>query len=282
MEDIDDLPQTKSFKSIAAKDKNTWLVVDGLNLAFRYAHNGTKDFIDEYINTINSLANSYKATTIIIACDKGSSTYRKTIYPEYKGDRKEKYEKQTEEEKQKFLDFFSYFDSMVDRLPWTVFRYDGVEADDIAAFLVKNNPTKKIWLVSSDKDWDLLINQNVSRFSYVTRKEVTYDNFFDTYNCSIENYITLKCLQGGDDNIKGVDGIGPKRAIQLIEEYGNIFDLIDSIPLTGKQKFIQNLNNSKDKLILNFQLMDLLTYCEEAIGSDNLADINKRMQKYVY
>ena len=32
---------------------------------------------------------------------------------------------------------------------------------------------ERIWLVSSDRDWDLLVQENVGRFSYVTRKEVT-------------------------------------------------------------------------------------------------------------
>ena len=49
-----------------------------------------------------------------------------------------------------------------------------------------------IWIISSDRDWDLLIQENVGRFSYVTRKEVTLDNWETHYDVSPEEYISLK------------------------------------------------------------------------------------------
>ena len=75
-----------------------------------------------------------------------------------------------------------------------VLRYQGVEADDIAAHLVKEKDKyglEYIWLVSSDRDWDLLIQENVSRFSYVTRKEVRLDNWKDNYDVSpaVEDFL---------------------------------------------------------------------------------------------
>ena len=63
-------------------------------------------------------------------------------------------------------------------------RFEGVEADDIAAHLVKYKDKYglgSIWLISSDRDWDLLIQDNVSRFSYVNRKEVKIENWHDHY-----------------------------------------------------------------------------------------------------
>ena len=65
-------------------------------------------------------------------------------------------------------------------------RYEGVEADDIAAHLVKLKDQyglDKVWLVSSDRDWDLLISDTVARFSYVTRKEVTKANWSRPLRC---------------------------------------------------------------------------------------------------
>ena len=45
------------------------LVVDALNLAFRWKHQGRTDFRYEYQKTIESLANSYSCREIIIAAD---------------------------------------------------------------------------------------------------------------------------------------------------------------------------------------------------------------------
>jgi 5'-3' exonuclease len=284
MEEIDELEQlsvkpTKSFASMAKKDEDIVMVVDALNLAFRYLHSGQLDFASDYLKTVQSLSQSYSAGRVIIACDQGSSSFRKGIYPEYKANRKEKYELQTEEEKAKFERFFKDFEDTLLLLAnhYEVLRYENVEADDIAAYIVGSLDYKHIWLISSDKDWDLLISPTVSRFSYVTRKEITEDSW--PYDCSKENYLGLKCLQGdAGDNIKGIEGIGPKRATTLLEQYDDIFSIIDLLPLPGKQKFIQNLNASGKVLELNLKLMDLPTYCEEAIGEDNIQDIKRRLK----
>ena len=88
---------SKTFSKIT-ESNNTLLVVDSLNLAFRYKHSGATDFAEDYLRTVQSLKKSYKASHVIIAGDQGSSSYRKAIYPEYKQNRKDKFENQTDAE----------------------------------------------------------------------------------------------------------------------------------------------------------------------------------------
>ena len=149
-------------------------------------------------------------------------------------------------------------------------RFGGVEADDIAAYIVqkkKDFNINEIWLISSDKDWDLLIQEGVSRFSTVTRKETTLLNWDEHYEVDPEMYITYKCLTGDKgDNIPGIKGIGPKRATQLIEQYGDIYDIYNSCPIDSRYKFVEELNRNKEQLLLNVELMDLVTYSETALG----------------
>ena len=89
---------SKTFSKITEQE-NTLLVVDSLNLAFRYKHSGATDFAEDYLRTVQSLKKSYKASHVIIAGDMGSSSYRKAIYPEYKQNRKDKFAEQTDAEK---------------------------------------------------------------------------------------------------------------------------------------------------------------------------------------
>lgn len=279
---------SKTFTQVAEAE-NTLMVVDALNLAFRYKHSGATDFYEDYLRTVDSLRKSYKASKVIIACDQGSSQYRKAIYPEYKQNRKDKFAEQTEAEKAAFELFFEDFtktlDYIRDNTDYPVLRFQGVEADDIAAYIVNqksNLPFDNIWLISSDKDWDLLVQDGVNRFSYVTRKEVTVDNWNTHYDFSPEDYISIKCLTGDTgDNVFGVPGIGPKRAQSLVNEFGTTWDIIASIPLSGKYKYIQELNKCKDQLILNYQLMDLVTHCEEALGDENCKQINEILELYL-
>ena len=59
------------------------LIVDGLNIAFRWKHQGVLDFKYDYIRTVESLAKSYNAGQIIVLADGGSS-WRKEIFPRSK------------------------------------------------------------------------------------------------------------------------------------------------------------------------------------------------------
>lgn len=268
---------------VAAEKPDATLIVDSLNLAFRWKHQGRNDFRYDFLSTVESLAKSYNCSKILVTADWGSSEYRKYIHPEYKQNRKDKFAEQTEEERIAFEEFFEEYEASLELMGeegYKIFRYKGTEADDIAAYIVKHKKEfglDNIWLVSSDRDWDLLIQEGVSRFSYVTRKEVTIDNWYEHYDVSPEMYISLKCLTGDKgDNVPGIPGIGPKRAAQLIEQYGDALEIYNCVPLQGKHKYIQSLNENAEQILLNYELMDLITYCEDALKSNTL-DINGRL-----
>ena len=262
------------------------LIVDGLNIAFRWKHQGVTDFKYDYVRTVESLAKSYNAGNIIITADGGSS-YRKEIFPEYKANRKEKCAEQTPQEEKEFAMFMAEFSNTLTLLKekYPVFQFKGVEADDIAAYISMNLDEyglDECWMVSSDKDWDLLINDRVSRFSTVTRKETTVHNWDEHYDFEIPDYITFKCLTGDKgDNVPGIPGIGPKRAVQLMEQYGDVFDIYDACPIDGKYKYIQNLNENAEQLLMNVELMDLVTYSEQAIGEQNIEVINSTLKRHL-
>lgn len=272
-----------NFNDLIEPDENKTLVVDALNLAFRWKHQGRTDFRHEYIATVQSLARSYKCDRIIITADKGSSEYRKQILPSYKQNRKDKFAQQSEAEEEAFKMFIQEYENTLELLEkqYPLLRVKGVEADDIAAYVVKHREKFDIGdivLVSSDKDWDLLIQEGVMRFSYVTRKEVTIDNWSDHYNIPQEKYACYKCLIGDKgDNIPGISGIGPKRAEGLLEQYGSAYDIYDSLPIDSKYKHIQELNSNPEVILKNYELMDLLTHCEEAIGN-GIPEIERRLQ----
>ena len=270
--------------SFNSQRKEGTMIVDALNLAFRWKHQGRTDFRYEYKKTVDSLADSYKCGDVIITADGGSSRYRKAILPDYKQNRKDKYATQTEEEKIAFEEFFEEYQATLDMLGadgMPILRFDGVEADDVAAHLVKNKDRYgfgEIWLISSDRDWDLLIQEGVNRFSYVNRKEVRIQNWYDHYEVSPEQYISLKCLTGDKgDNVPGITGIGPKRAKDLIIAYGDAMNIYDSIPLPSKYKHIQELNARGEQILQNYELMDLMSYCDDAIGSANIEQIEERI-----
>lgn len=266
----------------AVKNANNILLVDGLNFAFRFKHKKQRNFAADYLRAINSFANSFRADKVFVHADWGSSTYRKGLYPEYKGNRKALYADQSAEEEAEFLQFMDDFNSALELCATChpVVKFKGVEADDTITYITLNADvtTEHIHILSTDRDFDQLICENVSRFSYGSRKEVNIGNFFENYGCTPEEYISVKVLQGDPgDNVPGVVLVGPKRAAGIVRQYGSAFDIYDNLPLPGKQKFIQNINGFGEQILLNYELMDL-GYCEDGIGPENVEVLKKIME----
>lgn len=267
-------------EAVNAENKNNLMLVDCLNFSFRYKHRGQTDFAADYLRTIGSFARSYGAKEVILLTDYKKSVYREHVDPEYKANRKALKEAQTEEEAAKFLDFLKGFEAAMElaQTMYPLLKFKYVEADDLAAYLVKKlaHKFKHTWLISSDGDWDLLLAENVSRFSFVTRREYTLDNFFDNHHCdNPEQFVSMKVLEGDKgDNIIGIESVGPKRAYNLVREHGSAMDIYENMPLAGKQKFIQNINASEDRILTNYELVDLVSFSEEAIAFANPENLN--------
>jgi hypothetical protein len=63
----------------------------------------------------------------------------------------------------------------------------------------------------------------------------------------------------------------------LIKQYGDALSIYDAAPLVGKYKYIQSLNENSEQILQNYELMDLITYCDDAIGADNISAIRSLM-----
>jgi 5'-3' exonuclease len=279
-----------NFSSLGNQVQNgNLLIVDGLNVAFRWKHSKQLEYKHDYVRTVESLAKSYDCGNIVVLAD-GGSTYRKRLSPDYKANRSDKYAEQTAQEKAEFAQFMGEFKNAFTQLEkrgHLTIRQDGLEADDLAAWIVGKKAEfgiGQIWMVSSDRDWDLLIQDGVSRFSTVTRKEITLDNWEDHYDVEPSMYLTQKCLAGDTgDNVPGISGIGPKRAVALIEQYGDLFDIYNACPISSKYKFIQSLNENAERLLLNAELMVLVSYSEQALieAEMNLEDLSSKILEYL-
>jgi tetrahydromethanopterin S-methyltransferase subunit A len=67
-----------------------------------------------------------------------------------------------------------------------------------------------------------------------------------------------------------------------MQNMGDIFDIANSLPIHGKYKYIENLNNfGKDQLLLNVELMDLKLNPVSHIGVENAQEILEKVENYV-
>jgi DNA polymerase I len=268
------------------EEKNNLLILDGNNLAYRWIGRHNYDnFTEDYISTIKSLAGSYHAKRIIVAFDFGKSYYRVELLDTYKAGRKKP---TTPEETQKYDDFFKCLNETIEELPMESYKFRGVEADDIIAYLTTHlaENYEHIWIVSSDTDLHQLITENVSIFNLYSRKEITEDSLLEDKGLSPSEVLLAKIIAGDSgDNITGVEGIGAKRSADLARKYKDLPGLIAARPIKGTAKYIKNLNASDTTkmLVLNNKLINLHKYHETAItagknGEEYLEELSRALR----
>ena len=106
---------------------------------------------------------------------------------------------------------------------------EGFEADDIIATycqLAEKQNIESI-IVSSDKDLMQLVNEDTTMLDPMKNKKIGIDQVIEKFGLPPEKVIQIQALTGDKvDNIPGAPGIGPKTALQLIEEFGDVHSLI--------------------------------------------------------
>ncbi len=272
------MSELQSWNDLADLDgyepEDNLLLIDGNNLAYRWLNRKNyDDYGDEYIKTVRSLAKSYRAERIIICYDYGKSYYRMDIYDEYKATRKKPKEP---EEIAKYEAFFNCLNNLVeDDFPIEFYKMRGVEADDLIAFFALNNQKKyeHIWIISSDKDLYQLLSDKVSIFNLYSRREITIDTLLEDRGITPDEFLLAKIIEGDTgDNINGIAGIGEKRSSILAREYKDFKSLMVALPIKKQSKYIKNLNEGKQILILNEKLINLTRYNEKAVKAGKHGD----------
>lgn len=166
-----------------------------------------------------------ETTYALVAFDTKEPTKRHLAYEGYKAGRI----KMPEELIQQIPLIYDYIDLSGVKL----YSKPGYEADDIIGTLAKqaSRAGYDVQVFSSDKDLLQLVDQNITvNLLKKGMKEVATFNpksLFDEYQLTHEQMIDLKALMGDpSDNIPGIPGVGEKTAIKLLQEYGNLENIL--------------------------------------------------------
>ncbi len=199
-----------------------------------------------FTNVLDEILKKENPTHIAVCFDAPAPSFRKDIYPEYKANRDA-----TPEDIKKSI---PYIKELLKGFKIPIFEQAGYEADDLAGSLAKkfSNPEFEIFLMTSDKDYLQLIDNNISVYKPKSRKNdviiINKEKFKEIYGLnSPEQYIEVLSLAGDTaDNIPGIPGIGEKTALKLLQQFGSIEGIYQNIDkLTPKKQkiFIENKEN---------------------------------------
>ena len=264
------------------------VLIDGTNLAHvHFAANPALDdngnpigIVKGFMNAVVRINRAYLPDNIIVFFDgKGGSQQRRELYKGYKEGRKPRtsvgqhYQFSSPEEAARNYDW--QVDHLRDFLTCCgvgIIETEFYETDDGIAYFVSKNRESENIIVSCDKDFYQLLDENTKIYNPIAKSEVDCEYVLGKFGIHPANWLFYRSITGDpSDNIDGVKGFGPKTVQKMFQ-----VDKIKSIPLsviddaiqvlaeeklTAKEKTIQKrlfkLKENKDKLDRNWKLMDL-------------------------
>lgn len=236
------------------------IILDGNHLAYRAYYKFPNLKTLDGVNTsivygipyiVESLIRKFIPDKAIITLDGGRSSFRQELLPEYKArDQKLGFDKE---------DFYRQRDDamrFMDALGLKIAHKKGFEADDLIAMISRRYATQAwdIIIISGDKDFNQLISDSISVFN--TGRGILYDidNLKEYVGYNPDQCVDYLCLTGDkSDGIPGYPGIGEKRGLNFLSQYGHINSYLESGQKFGK------IDNEKLKEIWkrNKKIIDL-------------------------
>ena len=272
-----------------SQDKPLLLLVDGHSLAFRsfYAFSkggegglATKDGIPTsvtygFLKALLDNCKTLRPTGVAIAFDTAEPTFRHKADPNYKAHR-------DEAPQVFFQDLNQLQDILRQQLQLPLCMAPGFEADDVLGTLA-NRAASAGWgvrILSGDRDLFQLVDDArdiavlymgggpYARSSGPTL--INEDGVVAKLGVAPTSVVDLKALTGdSSDNIPGVKGVGPKTAINLLNENGDldaVYRVLAEVEAEGpkasrgaiKGALKSKLSNDRDNAYLSRQLAEIL------------------------
>lgn len=265
------------------------LLIDGNSVAFRafYAlYRQLENFrnpeglhtnaIYTFKNMLDVVLNNVQPDHVLVAFDAGKTTFRNKMYADYKGGRQKTPGELSEQ--------LPYVQELLHDLGISTYELENYEADDIIGTFAKIGEKNgfDVTVVTGDKDLTQLASEHttvmVTKSGVMNLESYTPEHMKEVNGVTPTEFIDMKALMGDNsDNYPGVTKVGPKKASQLIQEYGSVENLYDHIDDMKASKLKENLLNDKDKALLGKKLATINCDTPVTIGID---DIKRRPVDY--
>ena len=229
-----------------------------------------------FCNTLNEILTKEKPTHIGVAFDHGK-TFRHEAFPAYKAQREE-----TPEDIKLSVPIIK---NILDAYHIPILQVDGFEADDVIGTLATKAGEKGVetYMLTPDKDYGQLVKDNV--YMYRPQHGGGYEKLGtkeieEKYSITSPlQVIDLLALMGDSaDNFPGCPGVGEKTAIKLVNEFGNVENLIEnSSKIKGKLR--EKVEGAIEDIKMSKFLATIRTDVPVALDMDNLKLIEANKEK---
>ncbi len=206
-----------------------------------------------FTNILFKLIDENNPDMILVAFDLKAPTFRHKMYSEYKAGRKPMPEELRSQ--------IPIMKDLLRAFGCGVLELEGYEADDILGTIAKkaNEKGDSCVIATGDRDSLQLVSENVNVHLAATKAGKPEVRIYDIsrikeeYGVEPLQMIEIKALQGdSSDNIPGVQGVGPKTASTLIQQFGNIENLYENLETADLRENLKNkLASDKDNAFLS-------------------------------
>jgi DNA polymerase I len=241
--------------------QNRLILIDGSAYIFRAYYglppmsraDGTPiNAVFGFTNMLVKLIEDYRDDKMIVIFDAARENFRNTIFKDYKANRGE-----TPED---LIPQFEIIRECVDAFNIPQLEIEGYEADDIIATYCKLAEKQKIdsIVVSSDKDLMQLVTKQITMLDPMKNKKIGIEQVIEKFGLPPEKVIQIQALTGDKvDNIPGAPGIGPKTALQLIQEFGDVHKLIQNANKIPQEKRRNIILDHEEDILVSLRLVKL-------------------------
>ena len=229
-----------------------------------------------FCNTLNEILTKEKPTHIGVAFDHGK-TFRHEAFPAYKAQREE-----TPEDIKLSVPIIK---NILDAYHIPILQVDGFEADDVIGTLATKAGEKGVetYMLTPDKDYGQLVKDNV--YMYRPQHGGGYEKLGtkeieEKYSITSPlQVIDLLALMGDSaDNFPGCPGVGEKTAIKLVNEFGNVENLIENSSKV-KGKLREKVEGAIEDIKMSKFLATIRTDVPVALDMDNLKLVEANKEK---
>jgi DNA polymerase-1 len=253
-------------------DANHLVIIDGYGFVFRAYHalpgltcpNGVMvGAVFGFISMLFKVFEDIKATHMVVVFDAGAKNFRHQLYPAYKANRSATPEDLKSQ--------FPLVREAAKAMNIATLEQVGYEADDIIATLAKQHASSKVTIVSSDKDLMQLVNDQVTMYDPIKSKFIGLKEVEEKFGVTGEKLLSLMALMGdASDNIPGVPGFGPKTALELIQQFGDLETLANNYNQIKQPRKRDLFLTHKELLAVSYKLVSLACDVKLEVTLDDL------------
>lgn len=222
-----------------AEKKQKFVIIDGNALIHRAFHaipplttkNGQLvNAAYGFTSILLKVLKDFKPSHIAVTYDVKKKTFRHKLYQEYKAKRIK--------QPQELYDQIPITKEIVKTLNIPIYELEGYEADDIIGTLTEKRdvdlPNVETIIVTGDLDALQLVDANTKVFTMRRgfSDTLTYDiqTVKEKYGLNPNQIVDLKALAGDQsDNIPGVKGIGQQTGTKLLQTFGTLENIYQSL-----------------------------------------------------